>query len=97
MQSAAARQVLSLHDTPSPLPDTVVLVEGGQVFTRSSAALRIARHLTFPWPLAYAAIAVPRWLRDGMYDLVASRRYRWFGERAQCMVPTPAIRSRFID
>jgi predicted DCC family thiol-disulfide oxidoreductase YuxK len=97
LQSAAARRVLELHDTPAPLPDAIVLVDDGQLFTRSTAALRIARRLTFPWPLAYAFIAVPRPLRDWIYDLIARHRYRWFGTRDHCMVPTPALRSRFID
>lgn len=97
LQSASARRVLELHDTPAPLPDAIVLVDDGQLFTRSTAALRIARRLTFPWPLAYAFIAVPRPLRDWIYDLVARHRYRWFGKRDHCMVPTPALRSRFID
>lgn len=96
-QSASARRVLEQHDTPAPLPDAIVLVDDGQFFTRSTAALRIARRLTFPWPLAYAFIAVPRPLRDWIYDLVARHRYRWFGKRDHCMVPTPALRSRFID
>ena len=97
LQSASARRVLELHDMPAPIPDAIVLVDDGQLFTRSTAALRIARRLTFPWPLAYAFIAVPRPLRDWIYDLIARHRYRWFGQRAHCMVPTPALRSRFID
>jgi predicted DCC family thiol-disulfide oxidoreductase YuxK len=97
LQSASARRVLELHDTPAPLPDAIVLVDDGQLFTRSTAALRIARRLTFPWPLAYAFLAVPRPLRDWIYDLIARHRYRWFGTRDHCMVPTPALRSRFID
>jgi predicted DCC family thiol-disulfide oxidoreductase YuxK len=97
LQSAAARRILGSHPTPDPLPDSIVLVENGQVYTRSTAALRIARGLRFPWPLAYALIAVPRPLRDAIYSLVARHRYRWFGQRHQCMVPTPALRSRFVD
>ncbi len=97
LQSASARQVLDLHDTPVPLPDSIVLVEDGRVFTRSTAALRIARRLAFPWPLASALFLVPRPLRDWIYDLVARHRYRWFGKRDHCMVPAPALRSRFID
>ena len=97
LQSASARRVLDLHDAPDPLPDTIVLVDEGRVFTRSTAVLRIARRLTFPWPLAYAFLAVPRPLRDWMYTIVARYRYRWFGKRDHCMVPTPAVRARFID
>lgn len=97
LQSASARRVLELHDTPDPLPDTVVLVEDGKVFTRSTAALRIARRLTFPWPLVSAFLVVPRPLRDGIYALIARHRYGWFGRREHCMVPASALRSRFID
>ena len=74
-----------------------MLVEDGRVFTRSAAALRIVRTLTFPWPLAHALILVPRILRDGVYDFAARRRYRWFGTRDVCMVPTPEVRARFLS
>ena len=97
LQSASAGRVLKRPDVPAPLPDTIVLVDEGRLFTGSTAALRIARRLPFPWPLAYAFIAVPRPLRDWIYGLIARHRYRWFGKRPHCMVSTPAIRSRFID
>jgi predicted DCC family thiol-disulfide oxidoreductase YuxK len=97
LQSASARRALNLLDAPSPLPDTIVLVEEGKVFTGSTAALRIARRLTFPWPFAGALLAVPRPLRDWLYGVVARRRYRWFGRRHGCLVPTVALRSRFLD
>ena len=97
LQSAAARRVLELQEMPHPLPDAVVLVEDGRVFTRSGAALRIARRLTFPWPIAAVFLAVPRPLRDWIYTHVARHRYRWFGRRDHCMVPSPEMRARFID
>jgi len=77
--------------------DSIVLVEDGRVWTQSTAALRIARRLRLPWPAAYAMIVVPRPLRDWIYNLVARNRYRWFGQREACMVPTPALRARFLD
>ena len=97
LQSASARRVLALHDTPHPLPDAIVLVEDGSVFTRSGAALRIARRLPFPWPLAAVFFAVPRPLRDAIYTLVARHRYRWFGRRDQCMAATAEQRRRFLE
>ena len=96
LQSAAGRALLAGFAAPDPLPDSIVLVEDGRLFTRSTAALRVARRLRFPWPIAYALAAVPRPLRDRIYDVVASRRYRWFGVRDRCMTPTPDLRSRFI-
>ena len=97
LQSDAAKRLLRDAGVAEPYPDSVVLVEGGRVYTRSTAALRVARRLRAPWTLAYALVIVPRPLRDWIYDVVASRRYSWFGKRAACMVPTPELRSRFLD
>ena len=94
--SGPALQVLGASPVPEPLPDSVILVEGGATFTRSTAALRIARRLTFPWPLAYMFIVIPRPARDLIYDAVARYRYRWFGRRATCMIPGPGLRERFL-
>jgi predicted DCC family thiol-disulfide oxidoreductase YuxK len=95
LQSDAARRLLQA--VPRPLPDTLVLVENGRVFLRSTAALRVARGLKFPWPLAFVLVVVPRPLRDWVYDIVARNRYRWFGRRDVCMVPTPELRARFLS
>lgn len=76
---------------------SIVLLEDGVLHTRSTAALRIARRLRAPWPLLYAAIAIPAPLRDLVYDWVARNRYRWFGREEACRLPTPALRARFID
>ena len=96
LQSGAAERLLGPRDTHGDRPDSIVVVQDGRVFTRSAAALRILRGLRFPWPLAFALIAVPRPLRDWMYDIVARNRYRWFGQRDACMLPTPDLRARFL-
>jgi len=95
LQSKAARRLL--QGVKEPLPDSIVLVDNGQLFIRSAAALRVARGLSFPWSLGYAFMAVPRPVRDWVYDIVASHRYDWFGRRDVCMVPTPELRSRFLN
>jgi predicted DCC family thiol-disulfide oxidoreductase YuxK len=95
LQSDAARRLLQA--APQPVPDTLVLVENGRVFLRSTAALRVVRGLRFPWPLAFVLVVVPRPLRDWVYDIVARNRYRWFGRRDVCMVPTPELRARFLS
>jgi len=97
LQSPAAKRLLESIDSREGWPDSIVLVENGRAWTRSAAALRIARGLTFPWPLAYALVVVPRPLRDWIYNRIARNRYRWFGKRDVCMVPTPELRARFID
>jgi predicted DCC family thiol-disulfide oxidoreductase YuxK len=94
LQSDFGRQSLRAH--PGQLPDSVVLIDQGKVYTRSAAALRIAGHLGFPWSLLRVFGILPRGLRDAMYGWVAKNRYKWFGKQDACMVPTPALRARFV-
>lgn len=77
-------------------PGTFYLLEAGRLYRRSTAALRVARHLRAPWPLAGLCLAVPVGLRDAVYDLVAKRRYAWFGKRDACRLPTPEEAGRFL-
>jgi predicted DCC family thiol-disulfide oxidoreductase YuxK len=97
LQSPAAASLLRDAGLSESRPDSIVLVAGGRAYLRSAAALRILRGLRFPWPLAYALIAVPPLIRDRVYDFIAARRYRWFGRREVCMTPTPDLRRRFLS
>lgn len=83
-----------LENNPS---GSVVLIENEKCFTRSTAALRIARELKFPWPLMSVFFLIPRLLRDVFYDFIAGNRYRWFGRRDSCRMPGPEIAGRFVD
>jgi predicted DCC family thiol-disulfide oxidoreductase YuxK len=96
LQSTAAQALLGDAGVIAPLPDSMVLVQDGRIHTRSGAALRILRGLRFPWPLLYALVAVPAFIRDRVYDFVAARRYRWFGRRDVCLLPTPDVQKRFL-
>ena len=93
LQSDVARRLLN----GAPPAETMVLIEAGKVHTKSDAALRIARQLHAPWPLLYGFVAIPRSLRDAVYDWVARHRYAWFGKRDVCMLPTPQMRGRFLE
>jgi len=96
LQSAAAAALLREAGVAAPMPDSIVLIAGGRAYVRSAAALRILRGLRFPWPLAVALFVVPRFVRDRVYDFIAARRYRWFGRRESCLVPTADLRRRFL-
>ncbi len=98
LQSEAGRALMREHglEIGEVDPTSVVLVEDGRAYQRSTAALRIARRLRFPWPLFAAFVVVPRFVRDVVYDFVARHRYRWFGKKDVCMVPTPELRARFL-
>ncbi len=94
LQSAQGAALLG--ERRAGLPDSLVLVEHGRVYTQSTAALRIARRLRQPWPLAAGLIVLPRALRDWVYAWVAGNRYRWFGRRAVCELPSPGAGDRFL-
>jgi len=96
LQSNVAQTHLQQYGVRTDL-DTMVLVENGEVYERSTAALRIARRLSGPWPLLAMGLLVPRPLRDAVYDWIATNRYDWFGQRDQCRMPTPELKARFLD
>ncbi|QIL75533.1 thiol-disulfide oxidoreductase DCC family protein [Hymenobacter sp. HDW8] len=97
LQSEAGQKLLTQHGTAvTPTPETVVLIEQGQVFTHSTAVLRILRGLGGAWQLLYVGILLPRALRDALYRFVARHRYQWFGQQESCMLPTPELAQRFL-
>ncbi|WP_019120669.1 thiol-disulfide oxidoreductase DCC family protein [Brevibacillus massiliensis] len=97
LQSEAGQQLLERHGLPAQGADTVVLIEDGRSYVKSTAALRLLRCMSGLWPVLYALIIVPLPLRDRVYDWVARNRYRWFGKQSSCLMPTPEIRERFLD
>jgi len=94
LQGPTASATLGIR--PGQVLDTVIVVEGSQRFERSDAALRIARHLGWPWRALSWLKMVPRPLRDAIYGWVARNRYGWFGKKQSCRMPTPAERARFL-
>jgi predicted DCC family thiol-disulfide oxidoreductase YuxK len=97
-QSALGQRVLTALDLPDGTLDrTILLLDGDEVYLRSTAVLRALRHLRGPVRWLQPLLAVPAFVRDPIYDVVARNRYRWFGRRSACFVPTPETRPRFID
>ena len=97
LQSDISKALLEYSGQSVDIPDSIVLIQKGKVYTESTAALRIARNLDGPWPLIYVLIIIPRFLRDFFYRIIAKYRYKVFGRRDQCMVPDTKISDRFID
>lgn len=95
LQSEMGQNLLKAHGLPTQHFNSVLLVENGKLYTRSTAALRIVRHLSGGWSWLYALVIVPKFLRDPLYDLVSRNRYRWFGQQESCMLPTPQLKARF--
>ena len=96
LQSSFAETFLRNTNHPADQLDSIILAEGTRIFTRSSAAVRIARRMDGLWKVVYLAIWVPRPIRDALYDLVARNRYRWFGKKNTCRIPKPEEFDRFL-
>ena len=95
LQSAVGQQLIErfqLHGI-----DSVVLIENDQAYTKSTAALRIAKRLYRLWPLCYLLIVVPKPFRDSVYELIARNRYKWFGKKDICKLPSEKDRARFLN
>ncbi|GAB4420883.1 MAG: thiol-disulfide oxidoreductase DCC family protein [Bacteroidia bacterium] len=95
-QHEAGQRILAEHGIGGIDVDTVLLLDEGRLYNRSDAALRIARHLGWPWRLAYGLRILPRGLRDGVYTWIARNRYRWFGQKETCRLPTAEERALFL-
>jgi predicted DCC family thiol-disulfide oxidoreductase YuxK len=92
-----ASETAGLQPSDDLIPiDSVILIEDGKAYTHSTGALRIARRLTGLWSMFYALIIVPKPVRDFFYRLFAKYRYRFFGRKDQCMLPSPEVRQRFL-
>jgi predicted DCC family thiol-disulfide oxidoreductase YuxK len=96
LQSEAGRALLAEHGLPPDAMDTVVLVDGKAHWRKSDAALELLRRLGGIWGFLSLLRLVPRALRDPPYDLIARNRYRWWGKRDECWLPTPELRARFL-
>lgn len=96
LQSDVGRELRIKHGIGDEV-DSIVLIENDTASLHSTAALRIAKTLGGIWSFGYVLIVMPRPVRDWFYRLFASYRYRLFGKKDVCMVPTPDVRERFLD
>ncbi len=97
LQSAFGQSVLQkFHLSDEPL-NSFILFEKGKVYKRSTAALMVAKQLSGGWPLLYAFMIVPPFIRDAVYNFIANNRYKWFGKKDACWIPTRALQSKFIE
>ena len=96
LQSKAGQEIQERFGLDPATLDTMVLVEGDRVHLKSTAALRALRQLSGAWPVLSLLLWLPRPLRDWAYDRFAERRYRWFGRRDECLIPSPKLRERFL-
>ena len=87
LKSKEALKLLEGFEEHGELPDSIILIQDGRTFTRSSAAIKIALKLRFPWVLLSIFFIVPRFIRDPLYDWIARHRQGWFGSSKICYIP----------
>jgi predicted DCC family thiol-disulfide oxidoreductase YuxK len=97
LQGKAGQAYLRKYGLPTDHFYSFMLLEQNVLYTRSTAVLRLLKHLGRGWQLFYVFIVIPPVIRDGIYHLIAKNRYRLFGKKEQCRIPTPEERGRFLD
>lgn len=97
LQSDEGQKCLGQFNLPKNDLNSFILIDKEKVFTRSSGALRVLKKLNGLWPLLYAFIIIPTFIRDNIYNGVAKNRYKWFGKKAECMIPTSELKARFLN
>lgn len=96
LQSTTGKSILEKFNIKVNNLETIILVENEKYYVKSTAALRIAKRLPSAWSFFYLFILIPVFLRDGSYSLIAKNRYRWFGKKEQCRIPTLELQKRFV-
>lgn len=95
LQSEVGQDLLEKYEIPADT-DSFVLIEDGRAYTKSSAALRVCKHLKGAWKAFRLFVIVPKSMRDAAYEIFAKNRYKWFGKKDSCMLPSKDIRKRFL-
>lgn len=96
LQSDIGQQLLKEHHLPTDKMNSFIFIEKGKAYTQSTAALKVCKYLRRLWPLFYSFIIIPKFIRNGIYDWIAKNRYKWFGKKQECMIPTADVRNRFL-
>jgi predicted DCC family thiol-disulfide oxidoreductase YuxK len=97
LQSNEGQKLLAKYNFPVDELNSFILIDNGKAYTRSTGALKVFKKLNGSLPLLYGFIILPKFIRDGVYNLIAKNRYKWFGKKDECMIPTPALKARFLN
>ncbi len=96
LQSEVGEKLVSKFNIDTSKTDSIILIDDEKYYEKSSAALRIAKHLSGGWPLLYFFIIIPKFIRDSVYNFIAKNRYKWYGKKESCMIPTPELQAKFL-
>ena len=96
LQSEIGRELISKFNIDTSKVDSIILIDGEKHYEKSSAALRIAKYLSGAYPLLFGFMVVPKFIRNAVYDYIARNRYKWFGKKESCMIPTAKLKDKFL-
>jgi len=97
LQSEAGQELIKKYNIDMVKTDSIILYsETKGIFYKSTAALKIASFLGFPRNIMVVFLIIPPFIRNWVYDYIAKNRYKWYGKRETCMVPTPELQNKFI-
>ena len=96
-QSDAAKEIMLHFNLKNLNLDSIVLIDDGKIYEKSTAILRITRHLNSGFKLLYFFIVIPKFVRDWLYSYIAKNRYRFFGKRESCRIPSLELKNRFLN
>lgn len=96
LQSSVGKRLVAEHHVPAH-ENSLILIDNGRYYSKSTAALKISKQLSRFWKVFYLFIVIPKPIRDFFYKIIANNRYKWFGKSEECMIPSPDIRQRFLD
>ena len=97
LQSESGQKLLAQYNLPADELNSFIFIDNNKAYTRSTGALRVLKKLKGIWPIFYGFIIIPKILRDSIYKQVAKNRYKWFGRKDECMIPTPELKARFLS
>ena len=97
LQSNAGQALLNRFQIDWKANDSFVVIEKDKAYLKSNASLRLYNKLPWYWKWTQVFWIVPKFLRDGVYNFIARNRYKWFGKKEECMIPTPEVKERFLD
>ncbi|MFN4813596.1 MAG: thiol-disulfide oxidoreductase DCC family protein [Bacteroidota bacterium] len=97
IQSLEGKKLLQKFGIDQQYLGSLIFIDEGKVYLKSSGALRLSKYLSGLWPLLYALMVIPAFIRNPIYDFVAANRYKWFGKKEVCMIPTPELKSLFLN
>ncbi len=96
LQSDFGQQLLEKHQLNKKDFDSFILLENDVIYKKSAAAIRTFSGLGGIWKLFYVLFIFPAFIRNFVYDFIARNRYRFFGKKDACMIPTPELKARFL-